>query len=115
MLGAQREISSWSEGRTNFVQNDKTMAHLIHGPVDCDQIDYLLRDSHFTGVKHGVIDHRRLIMCLERHGGDISVEGGRSPSARRNACSQRFDVQCGIFPSGHQSYRGNAFEGSRAK
>ena len=42
------------------------MAHLIHGPVDCDQIDYLLRDSHFTGVKHGVIDVRRLIMCSRK-------------------------------------------------
>ena len=74
--GSERNLLSWTEGRTNFVENDKTMAHLIHGPVDCDQIDYLLRDSHFTGVKHGVIDHRRLIMCLESHGGDISVEEG---------------------------------------
>ena len=78
--GSERNLLSWSEGKTNFVQNDKTMAHLIHGPVDCDQIDYLLRDSHFTGVKHGVIDHRRLIMCLERHGGDISVEEGGLPA-----------------------------------
>ncbi len=78
--GSERNLLSWTEGRTNFVENDKTMAHLIHGPVDCDQIDYLLRDSHFTGVKHGIIDHRRLIMCLESHGGDISVEEGGLPA-----------------------------------
>jgi len=49
---------------------------LVHGPVDCDQLDYLLRDSHFTGVKHGIVDHRRLISCLRRHGGDVAVEEG---------------------------------------
>jgi hypothetical protein len=52
------------------------MAHLIHGPVDCDQLDYLLRDSHFTGVKHGIVDHHRLIECLRNQGGDIVVEEG---------------------------------------
>jgi len=78
--GSERNLLSWSEGSSNFVEDDKTMAHLVHGPIDCDQIDYLLRDSHFTGVKHGVIDHRRLIMCLERHGGDISVEEGGLPA-----------------------------------
>ena len=44
--------------------------------MDCDQIDYLLRDSHFTGVKHGVIDHRRLISSMTRRGGDISIKEG---------------------------------------
>ena len=52
------------------------MAQLIHGPVDCDQLDYLLRVSHFTGVKHGVIDHLRLIECLKRQGGEIAIEQG---------------------------------------
>ena len=78
--GSERNLMDWSEGRSDFVEQDNTLAHLVHGPVDCDQIDYLLRDSHFTGVNHGVIDYRRLIMCLERHGGDIAVEEGGIPA-----------------------------------
>ena len=78
--GSERNLMDWSEGRSNFVEQDNTLAHIVHGPVDCDQIDYLLRDSHFTGVNHGVIDYRRLIMCLERHGGDIAVEEGGLPA-----------------------------------
>ncbi len=78
--GSERNLMTWSEGRSDFVEQDNTLAHLVHGPVDCDQIDYLLRDSHFTGVNHGVIDYRRLIMCLERHGGDIAVEEGGLPA-----------------------------------
>ncbi|MED5452384.1 MAG: HD domain-containing protein [Candidatus Thermoplasmatota archaeon] len=78
--GTERSLSAWAAGKENFVDQDLTLAHLVHGPVDCDQLDYLLRDSHFTGVKHGIVDHRRLIMCLERHSGDIAVEEGGLPA-----------------------------------
>tara|TARA_B100001142_G_scaffold54839_1_gene53254 strand:+ start:20555 stop:21874 length:1320 start_codon:yes stop_codon:yes gene_type:complete len=74
--GTERSLLSWIEGQEDFVDIDNTLEHLIHGPVDCDQIDYLLRDSHFTGVKHGVIDHRRLISSMARKGGDISIKEG---------------------------------------
>ncbi len=74
--GTERSLLSWTEGKTDFSEGDKSMAQLIHGPVDCDQLDYLLRDSHFTGVKHGVIDHLRLIECLKRQSGEIAIEQG---------------------------------------
>ena len=74
--GTERSLLSWTEGRGDFSGEDKTLAKLVHGPVDCDQLDYLLRDSHFTGVKHGVVDHNRLIECLSSQGGDIVVEQG---------------------------------------
>jgi len=54
--GTERSLTAWSEGREDFVDKDLTLAHLVHGPVDCDQLDYLLRDSHFTGVTHGIVD-----------------------------------------------------------
>jgi HD superfamily phosphohydrolase len=74
--GTERSLISWTEGREDFSGEDKTLAQLVHGPVDCDQLDYLLRDSHFTGVKHGVVDHNRLIECLRSQSGDIVVEQG---------------------------------------
>jgi len=78
--GTERNLLQWVEGKQDFVFQDDTLSHLIHGPVDCDQMDYLLRDSHFTGVKHGIIDHLRLVECLERHGGDIAVQEGGLPA-----------------------------------
>lgn len=77
--GKERNLFHWGEGAEAFHSQDHTMGHLVHGPVDCDQMDYLLRDAHFTGVRHGIIDHHRLIHCMERHSGDIAVsEGGLS-------------------------------------
>ncbi len=37
---------------------------LVSGELDADRGDYLLRDSHFTGVTYGVYDLDRLIACL---------------------------------------------------
>jgi len=55
--------------------NDKVyLTHLIHGPIDCDQIDYLLRDSHYTGVAHGTIDLARLLQTLTIHNHDLVVK-----------------------------------------
>jgi len=77
--GKERNLFHWGEGAEAFHSEDHTMGHLVHGPVDCDQMDYLLRDAHFTGVRHGIIDHHRLIHCMERHSGDIAIsEGGLS-------------------------------------
>lgn len=37
---------------------------IIHGPVDADQMDYLMRDALHTGVCHGRIDCDRLIKTM---------------------------------------------------
>lgn len=37
---------------------------IIHGPVDADQMDYLMRDAHHTGVCHGRIDCDRLLKTM---------------------------------------------------
>ena len=77
--GTERSLLDWKEGYENFQSEDVTLANMVHGPVDCDQIDYLMRDAHFTGVRHGAIDHMRLIRSLRRSGGNIAVdEGGLS-------------------------------------
>ena len=62
----------------------KDYAHqIIHGPVDADQMDYLMRDAHHTGVSHGTIDSERLIKTMMvmndrivlRRGGVTAAEG----------------------------------------
>lgn len=34
---------------------------IVSGPLDADKLDYLLRDSHFCGVKYGVYDIERAL------------------------------------------------------
>ncbi|MBR2255201.1 MAG: HD domain-containing protein, partial [Candidatus Methanomethylophilaceae archaeon] len=49
---------------------------IIHGPVDVDQMDYLMRDAHFTGVSHGTIDSDRLIDTMAVHNDRIVLRRG---------------------------------------
>ncbi|MDR0508610.1 MAG: HD domain-containing protein [Candidatus Methanoplasma sp.] len=52
---------------------------IIHGPVDADQMDYLVRDAYYTGVTHGKVDIERLIGTMRINNDRIVIEkGGRS-------------------------------------
>lgn len=44
---------------------DPILQHIIHGPIDADQLDYLLRDAYFTGISHGQIDLYRILHTLK--------------------------------------------------
>ena len=58
---------------------DPILQHVIHGPIDADQLDYLLRDSYFTGIAHGNIDLYRILHTLKPDrgiGGLILLEKG---------------------------------------
>lgn len=46
----------------------------IHGPLDADQVDFLLRDAHYTGVAHGVLDVDRLMQTLTIHNNELVVD-----------------------------------------
>ncbi len=47
---------------------------LISGQLDTDRLDYLARDSFFTGVSEGVIAHDRILKMLTVHEGELMVE-----------------------------------------
>jgi HD superfamily phosphohydrolase len=46
---------------------DTYLHEIVSGPIDADKQDYLLRDSHFTGVKYGIYDQERLKNTLHVH------------------------------------------------
>lgn len=52
----------------------KFLYQLIAGQVDVDRMDYLTRDSFFTGVSEGVIGYDRIIKMLCVHDGELMVE-----------------------------------------
>ncbi len=47
---------------------------LISGQLDVDRMDYLTRDSFFTGVSEGVIGYDRILKMLTVHDGELMVE-----------------------------------------
>jgi HD superfamily phosphohydrolase len=47
---------------------------LVSGQLDVDRMDYLNRDSFFTGVSEGVIGYDRIIKMLTVKDGDLVVE-----------------------------------------
>jgi HD superfamily phosphohydrolase len=52
-----------------LISGEGKLGHIISGDLDVDRMDYLLRDSYYTGVAYGVIDVERLIhnMKLENN------------------------------------------------
>lgn len=52
----------------------KFLHQLISGQLDMDRMDYLNRDSFFTGVHEGVIGYDRIIKMLAVHKGELVVE-----------------------------------------
>jgi uncharacterized protein len=47
--------------------------NVVGGALGADRIDYLMRDSHYTGVAYGVIDYERLKTRLVLHKGRVAV------------------------------------------
>jgi uncharacterized protein len=52
----------------------KFLHQLVSGQLDVDRLDYLTRDSFFTGVSEGVVGYDRLIKMLTVHEGELMVE-----------------------------------------
>lgn len=52
----------------------KFLHQLVSGQLDMDRMDYLNRDSFFTGVSEGVIGYDRIIKMLAVHDGELVVE-----------------------------------------
>jgi HD superfamily phosphohydrolase len=53
----------------------KTFLHqLVSSQLDMDRLDYLMRDSFFTGVSEGVIGSERIIQMLDVADGNLVIE-----------------------------------------
>ncbi|MGI8583003.1 MAG: HD domain-containing protein [Chitinophagaceae bacterium] len=52
----------------------KFLHQLVSGQLDVDRMDYLMRDSFFTGVNEGVIAYDRILKMLTVHEGELMIE-----------------------------------------
>jgi len=48
----------------DIINGKGKLGPIISGELDMDRMDYLIRDSHYTGVAYGVIDTERIISNL---------------------------------------------------
>ena len=52
----------------------KFLHQLVSSQLDMDRLDYLCRDSFFTGVSEGVISQERIIKMLDVHNDQLAIE-----------------------------------------
>ena len=52
---------------------DSEKIDVVGGAVGSDRIDYLMRDSHYTGVAYGIIDYERLKGRLVSSNGRVAI------------------------------------------
>jgi hypothetical protein len=55
----------------DIVNGKGYLGPIVSGELDVDRMDYLLRDSHNTGVAYGIIDYERIISNLKLEDGLI--------------------------------------------
>lgn len=60
---AKHAISS--QEIAGLISGSHRYSAIIHGDLDVDRMDYLLRDAHYTGAPYGNLDAGRLIKSLE--------------------------------------------------
>jgi hypothetical protein len=77
MRALNRDFNGRLETAIRIFTNDHPL-HFLHqlvsGQLDMDRMDYLTRDSFFTGVSEGVIGYDRILKMLTVHNGNLMVE-----------------------------------------
>lgn len=64
IAGILKENGTEPKEIADIVAGNHRLADIIHGDLDVDRMDYLLRDAHYTGVPYGNPDAERLIQSL---------------------------------------------------
>lgn len=62
----------------NLIKGNHKYGSLISGDIDADRLDYLIRDSHYTGVKTGV-DTGRLITKMSINDSELVINESSLP------------------------------------
>lgn len=87
---------------TNIIKKDRTKCpkyqiQLVSSQLDCDRMDYLMRDAYFTGAKYGAIDLDWVIsqMIIDKKNG--IVFNYRALSAIENYLITRFHMYLQVY------------------
>ncbi len=58
------------------IQGKTDLGKILNSEIDVDRMDYLVRDSHYTGVAFGLVDHVRLINEMRFYENKLVVNAG---------------------------------------
>ncbi len=61
------------ERRAEYVEGERDLSKVLNGEIDVDKMDYLVRDSYYTGVAYGVVDNIRIIQGLDFVNGKVAI------------------------------------------
>lgn len=96
-LMIMRKMNQELDGKINRAIEIFTNAHpkkflhqLMSGQLDVDRMDYLIRDSFFTGVSEGVIGYDRIIKMLTVYNNELMIEEKGIHSIEKFLVSRRF-------------------------
>ena len=67
------EISKLAVGKLE-TSDQNYLNQIIASAVDVDSMDYIVRDSHFSGAEYGFVDIFRLIYTMDIFGNDLAVD-----------------------------------------
>ncbi|MBP1908008.1 HD domain-containing protein [Methanolobus bombayensis] len=60
----------------DHIQGKTDLGKILNSEIDVDRMDYLVRDSHYTGVAFGLVDHVRLINEMKFYENKLVVNAG---------------------------------------
>lgn len=77
-------------------KGEKYLKQIVTSQFDADKMDFLLRDSYFTGVEYGRIDVNRLIQSMEVIDGDIAIDK-KALSALETFMIARYEMFLNVY------------------
>lgn len=83
----------------NIVDGKTSYGKIISGDLDVDRMDYLKRDSYYTGVAYGVIDTERLIYSLTYDNNELLLSSKGVQAAESTLLARYF-----MYPTVYQHH-----------
>lgn len=77
-------------------EKEKYLKQIITSQFDADKMDFLLRDSYFTGVEYGQVDVQRLIQAMDIADGDIAIDK-KALSALETFMIARYEMFLNVY------------------
>ncbi len=65
-----------AEETATILRGNHPLSGILHGELDVDRMDYLLRDAHYTGAPYGTVDAHRLIRNTVITDDQIAIQEG---------------------------------------
>ena len=75
---------------TKIIDGQTKYGKIISGDLDVDRMDYLIRDSYYTGVAYGVIDTERLLYSLKYDDNDNLIITQKGVQAAESTLLARY-------------------------